>query len=52
MVEKVIFDQMSPHCDAELEDKKPILLHYILAHYVAWPYQVGLQKVQQQMRYR
>ena len=32
IVETVIFDQMSPHCDHELEDRKPIFLHDILAH--------------------
>ena len=51
MVETVIFDQMSPHCDPELEDRKPIFLHDILAHDVASPYQVRLQKVQQHRRY-
>ena len=51
MVETVIFDQMSPHCGPELEDRKPIFLHDILAHYVASPYQVWLQKVQQLRRY-
>ena len=44
MSETIIFDQMSPHCDPELEDSKPIL-HDILAHDVASPYQVWLQKV-------
>ena len=51
MVETVIFDQMSPHCDPELEDCKPIFLHDTLAHDVASPYQVWLQKVQQLKRY-
>ena len=51
MVETVIFDQMSPHCDPELEDRKQIFLHDILAHYVASPCQVWLQKVQQPRRY-
>ena len=50
MVETVIFDQMSPHCDPELEDSKPIFLHDTLAHDVASPYQVWLQKVQQLRR--
>ena len=50
MVKTVIFDQMSPHCDPELEDSKPIL-HDILAHDVASPYQVWLQNVQQRRRY-
>ena len=52
MVETVISDQMSPHCDPELEDRKPIFLHDILAHDVASPYQIQLQKVQQQRIYR
>ena len=50
MVETVILDQMSPHCDPEFEDRKPVFLH-ILAHDVVSPYQVWLQKVQQQWRY-
>ena len=50
MVETVIFDQMSRHCDTELEDRKPIFLH-IFAHDVASPYQVWLQKVQHQRIY-
>ena len=45
MVETVIFHQMSPHCDPELEDSKPIFLHDTLAHDVASPYQAWLQKV-------
>ena len=52
MVERVIFDQMGPHCDPELEDSKQIFLHDTLAHDVASPYQVWLQKVQQLRRYR
>ena len=51
MVETDNFDQMSPHCDPELEDNKPISLHDTLAHDVASPYQVWLQKVQQLRRY-
>ena len=51
MVETVIFDQMSPHCDPELKDSKPIFLHYTLAHDVASPYQVWLQKFLQLRRY-
>ena len=47
IVENVTFDQMSPHCDPELEDSKTIFLHDILAHDVASSYQVWLQKVQQ-----
>ena len=27
VVGTVIFDQMSPHCDPELEDRNPIFLH-------------------------
>ena len=49
MIETVISDQMSPHCDPELEDRKPIFLH-ILAHDVASLYQIWLQKVLQQRR--
>ena len=52
MVETVIFDQMSPHCDPELEDSKPIFLHDTLAHDIASPNQVWFQKVQQLRRYR
>ena len=51
MVKTVIFDQMSPPCDPELEDRKPIFLHNILAHDVASPYPVWLQKVKQQRIY-
>ena len=51
MVEIVTFDQMSPHCDPELEDSKPIFLQDTLAPDVASPYQVWLQKVQQLRRY-
>ena len=51
MVETVISDQMSPHCDPELEDSEPIFLHDILADDVASPYQIWLQKVQQLQRY-
>ena len=52
MVETVIFDQTSPHCDPELEDSKPIFLHDTLAHDVTSPYQVSVQKVQQLRRNR
>ena len=38
MIETVISDQMSPHCDLELEDSKPIFLHNTLAHDVASPH--------------
>ena len=51
MVEIVISDQMSPHCDPELKDSKPIFLHDTLAHDVASPNQVWLQKAQQLSRY-
>ena len=51
MVETVISDQMSPHCDPELEDSKTIFLHDILAHDVASSYQVWSQTVQQLRRY-
>ena len=51
MVETVTSDQMSPHCDPELQDRKQIFLHDILAHDAASPYQVWLQTVQQQKRY-
>ena len=50
MVETVIFDQMSHHCDPELEDSKPIFLQDTLAHDVALPYQVW-KKIQQLKRY-
>ena len=52
MVETVMFDYMSPQCDLDLEDSKPIFLHDTLAHDVASPYLVWLQKVQQMRRYR
>ena len=52
MVETVIFDQMSPHCDPELEDNQPICFHDTLTHDVASPYHVWLQKVKQLRRYR
>ena len=47
MVETVILDYMSHYYDPELEGSKPILLHDTLAHDVASPYQIWLQKVQQ-----
>ena len=47
MVETVISAYMSPHCDLELEDSKPIFSHDTLAHDDASPYQVWLQKVKQ-----
>ena len=52
MVETVISDKMSPRCDPELEDSKPIFLHDTLVHDDASPYQVWLQNVQQLRRYR
>ena len=51
MVGTVISDQMNPHCDPEPEDNKPVFWHDTLAHDVASPYQVWLQKVQQLRRY-
>ena len=51
IVEMVIFDYMSPHCDLELEDSKPTFLHDTLAHDDTSPDQVWLQKVQQLRRY-
>ena len=51
MVETVISDYISLHCDLELEDKEPIFLHNTLAQVDASPYQVWLQKVQQLRRY-
>ena len=51
MVETVIFDQISPFCDPELEDSKPIFLQDTLTYDDASPYQVWLQKVQQLRRY-
>ena len=44
IVETVISDQMSPHCDPELEDSTPIFLHDTLAHDVASPYKVGYRR--------
>ena len=52
MVETVIFDQISPHCDPELEDSKPIFLLDTLVHDVASSDQVWLQRLQQLRRYR
>ena len=51
MVEAVISDHISPHCDIDLEDSKPIFLHDILANDGASLYQVWLQKVWQLRRY-
>ena len=50
MLETVIFNHMSPHCDLELEDSKSIL-HDTQVHDGASPYQVWLLKVQQLRRY-
>ena len=52
MVETVIFDHMSPKCDFDLEDSKPVFLNVTLAHDDASPYKVWLQKIQQLRRYR
>ena len=38
---------ISPHCDCDLEDSKPVFWHYTHARDDASPYQVWLQKVQQ-----
>ena len=51
MAETVKSDYMSPCCDLELEDSKPIFLHNTLAHDDTLPYQACLQKVQQLRRY-
>ena len=32
MVESIISEYMSPNCDPDLEDSKPIFLHGTLAH--------------------
>ena len=42
VVETTISDYISLHCDLDLEDNKPILLHDTLAHDDASPYQVWL----------
>ena len=52
MLETVIFDHMSPHCDLELEDSKSIFLHDTWVHDSASPYQVWLQKVKRLKIYR
>ena len=46
-VETVIICYMSPNCDPDLEDSKPIFLHGTLAHDETPPCQVWLQTVQQ-----
>ena len=51
MVETVIFDYISPHCDPQLEHSKPIFLHDTLAYDDASPYQVSLQKGRQLKKY-
>ena len=40
MVETAISDQMSPYCDLDLQDSKPVFLKNNLAHNDASPYQV------------
>ena len=45
IVETVASDLMSPHCDPELEDNKPIFLHDILANDDASPYQFPLEEI-------
>ena len=45
IVETVIFDYISPHCDLDLEDRIPFVSHDIPAHGGAPQYQVWLQKV-------
>ena len=47
MVETVISDYMSPQCDLDLEDRKPLFLHDTLTNDDASPYHLWLQKVQQ-----
>ena len=51
IIETVISDYMSPHCDLELEDSKPPPLRDTLAHDDTSSYQVWLHKVQQLRRY-
>ena len=51
MVETIIFDCVSPHCNLDLKVSKPTFLLDTLAHNIAWPYQVWLQKVQAFRRY-
>ena len=51
MVETIISDYMSPHCDPDHEDGKLMFLHDTLVHYNASPYPVWLQKVWQLRRY-
>ena len=51
MIETVITDRKSPHCDIDVENSKPIFLHYTLAHDNASQHQAWLQKVQK-LRYR
>ena len=50
MVDTVISDYVSPHCDPKLEDSKPIFLDDILAHNDASQDHVWLGKVQQLRR--
>ena len=51
MVETVLFDYMSPHCDLDPEDSKLIFSQDTLACDDVSPYQVWLQKVRQLKRY-
>ena len=37
MVDTVMFDYMSPKCNPEPEDSKPVFLHHTLAHDDASP---------------
>ena len=40
VVKAVISDYMSPQCDLDLEDSKPVFLHDTLAHDSISPYKV------------
>ena len=51
MTKTFISDNLSTHCDLDLEDNKPIFLNDTLAHDNASQYQVCLQKVLQLRRY-
>ena len=54
VVETVLPDYKSLHCDPDLEESKPIFLHDTLAHDDSSAFQVWLKKkkVQQSGRYR
>ena len=41
MIETVISDYMSPHCDPELEDRKQIFLHNTLIDSDSFPLYLG-----------